>query len=792
MLTKHAFLPALLLAFASPVLAQAPEAFRDDYALLQRWQYRAEPIAVPAGGLRFASGEGSWSLDSGRLWLAEPTSGGVVTGLVFEGKGRFRMSVPDAVELAQLRRFAEKPGLSGIDEPFTALVLRTSGPLPLEPSSGTIVVPPAARFETSKLAKERHDHWLTQRLEDVDARVILALASPGDRYFRVDARTAGFGWLTYDDDARRLEEIRLVSFNAKFPYPEVWVSLDRAEDRDERGRPNPQGYRPAVDLEHVDIAVDLTQGGRDKDWVKGQFRLGLRLVPIAWSEGARAVQLYLDFFADVKSVKEGGRDLPFLRDHTGERSSGLDDRVYDDSLVVLLPEPLAEGKPREIEVVYELDLQNYAPGRDWYPSAEGAGVFLRDAHTARMEITVRKKFEVRAMGRKEEGNGETGEGNASATVWVVDQPAKMLTFSFAEKFHEERVQLDGVPDVICFGSKIGVSGKSKFREVGEDVAASFGFFQQLFDAKLPPEPIPATSISAFHGQAFDGFIHLGESSFDLMGPGAGELFRGHEAAHQWWGVMVGAASYRDAWLGEAFAEYSGMMFVESTMKDGPKLFQEIVTASAEEVTGSIKGAFSKFARPGVSRLNRMHGDRSGPIGHGWRANTGELPTAYSSQVYGKGALVLHMLRGLLQDQTKSGETFPTLLRDFVRTHRGGVASTRDFEATVAKHAPGDWSWFFDQWVSRTDIPTYRWSYTLASAPDANGQWTAALKVRQSDVQAGFKMPVPVVAELPGGKTSRIRVLVDKPEETFTLVFPEKPRGLTFNPGYEVLARTKRD
>lgn len=789
MFSKRAFLPAaLLLALASPVLAQAPEALRDDYLLLQRWQYRAEPIPVPAGGLRFASGEGSWSLDSGRIWLAEPTSGGAVTGLVFEGKGRFRMSVPDAVELAQLRRFAEKPELSGFDEPITALVLRTSAPLPLE----GIVVPPAARFETSKLAKERHDHWLTQRLEDVDSRIALALASPGDRYFRVDARTTGFGWLTYDDDARRLEEIRLTSFNAKFPYPEVWVSLDRSEDRDERGRPDPKAYRPAVDLEHVDVAVDLTKAGRDKDWVKGQFQVGLRFAPAPGNEGARAVQLYLDFLADVKSVKEGDRELPFLRDPTGQRSSGLDDRIFDDSLVVLLPEPLAAGKPREIEVVYELDLQNYAPGREWYPSAEGAGVFLRDAHTARMALTVRKKFEARAMGRKEEGSGEPAEGNTSTTVWVVDQPAKMLTFSFAEKFHEERVQLDGVPEVICFGSKIGVSGKGKFREVGEDVAASFGFFQQIFDAKLPPEPIHATSISAYHGQAFDGFIHLGESSFNLMGPGAGELFRGHEAAHQWWGVMVGAASYRDAWLGEAFAEYSGMMFVESTMKDGPGLFQEIVTASAEEVTGSIKGGFSKFARPGVSRLNRMHGDRIGPIGHGWRANTGELPTAYSSQVYGKGALVLHMLRGLLEDQTKSGETFPALLREFVRTHRGGVASTRDFEAAVAKQAPGDWSWFFDQWVSRTDIPTYRWSYTLASAPDANGQWTAALKVRQSDVPAGFKMPVPILVELPGGVTRRVRVLVDKPEETFTLSFPEKPRSLTFNPGYEVLARTKKD
>ncbi|HKV10864.1 MAG TPA: hypothetical protein VJ725_22165, partial [Thermoanaerobaculia bacterium] len=123
---------------------------------------------------------------------------------------------------------------------------------------------------------------------------------------------------------------------------------------------------------------------------------------------------------------------------------------------------------------------------------------------------------------------------------------------------------------------------------------------------------------------------------------------------------------------------------------------------------------------------------------------------------------------------------------------GGAASTRDFEAAVARHVQSDWDWFFDQWVYRTEIPTYRWSYTLASAPDEKGEWTARLTVRQSDVPSGFKMSVPIVAELPGGKTGRLRVVVSKPEETFTLWFPEKPRGLVFNPGYEVLARTRKD
>jgi aminopeptidase N len=264
-----------------------------------------------------------------------------------------------------------------------------------------------------------------------------------------------------------------------------------------------------------------------------------------------------------------------------------------------------------------------------------------------------------------------------------------------------------------------------------------------------------------------------------------ELFRAHETAHQWWGHRLGAATYRDAWLGEAFAEYTAMMLVADTVPDGPKLFQEMLRAYQDELNGSIKSGFSKFARADVNLANRAHGDRIGPIGHGWRANTGEVPSAYSSQVYGKGALVLHMLRGLLREATGSDQALVEVLRDFLRAHQGGVASTADFAAAVARRAPGDWSWFFDQWVDRAEIPSYRWRYGIQGN-------TATLKVRQSDVPSGFRMPVPVKVEMADGTSVQRTVTVDEPEETFELSFESRPKAVVFNPGYAVLAKVKRD
>ena len=104
-------------------------------------------------------------------------------------------------------------------------------------------IPPAGSFEVNKLARERHEHWLTQRFFDADSRIVEALATPGDRYLRADMKTDGLGWLAWDYDGQRLEEIRVESFNASYAAVEVWLSLDRPAERDPKAGP-PAACRP--------------------------------------------------------------------------------------------------------------------------------------------------------------------------------------------------------------------------------------------------------------------------------------------------------------------------------------------------------------------------------------------------------------------------------------------------------------------------------------------------------------------------------------------------------------------
>jgi aminopeptidase N len=162
-----------------------------------------------------------------------------------------------------------------------------------------------------------------------------------------------------------------------------------------------------------------------------------------------------------------------------------------------------------------------------------------------------------------------------------------------------------------------------------------------------------------------------------------------------------------------------------------------------------------------------------------------VPTAYSSIVYGKGALVLYMLDRLLAEETGSDQALLDVLRDFLKSSQGKVVSTSDFAAAVARRAPGDWSWFFDQWVERAQVPTYRWSSTMSGN-------SVTLKVTQDDVPAGFRMPVPVRVELDGAGPVEKTVLVDGPQKSFELSFDAKPKSVVFNPDYAVLAKVKKD
>jgi len=768
----------LLLLSANAFAANDAASAATDYAQLQKWQFatNAQSLAQPVTITRDTA---TWTFTSGTVRTMQPTADGRVTGFVFEGDGVFRMSIPDPIELAQLRRFSEQKSLQSLEQKFTQLVLRTS-----DESIAKLFPASAGGYASNPIADKRHNAWLIDQRSDVDARVIAAILN-GGMQLTVDMKTADFDWLTYDYDSSRQEEIRVTRVQRL--YPEVWVSLDRAEDRRSDGRAG-ERRSTAADLEAIDAKVDLTRYGRTGEvgrsrqrTLNGRYVVEETFTPLV--SGTRALNLDIASTAqEIKVFDEHDKPVVALRDHIGARSASLENRIWNHTITLLLDEPLQQGVKRRFRFEYEFEIANYAPGGVWYPTSSE----FNDAHTGRLELTVTKRHEVRAMGTRV-SEEETDKGKTS--IWKIEKPAMMITFSTADHFDEQKIDVAGIPQVITFGPDFAIGGGAKARNVAADVANSLQFFQSLLDDKVGGDRFYVTSIAAGHGQAFDGFLHLADSTFASESPGASELFRAHEVAHEWFGHKIGWKSYRDQWLSEAFAEYAAMMFVESTMKGGPKYLDEMLDAYEGIIKGNLAGGFSKFSRPWLIDFSSAHRARLGPIGVGYRASTGDMPAGYLIQTYYKGPIVLHMLRSMLRYKTHSDDLFVKILRDYVHEYSGKEASTDDFRRIVEKNAPGDWSYFFNDWIYGAELPTYRWSWS--AEPDPKG-FRVSVTVKRSDVPDDFVMPIPVRVELDGGKFATFFIVAKQPEQTVTQILSVKPRNVVLAPDHSVLGNFRRE
>src|SRR5262249_44961218 len=54
----------------------------------------------------------------------------------------------------------------------------------------------------------------------------------------------------------------------------------------------------------------------------------------------------------------------------------------------------------------------------------------------------------------------------------------------------------------------------------------------------------------------------------------------HEAAHQWWGDLVGWSSYRDQWISEGLANYSALMMLQ---EKNPAGFRVVMNGYRDEL-----------------------------------------------------------------------------------------------------------------------------------------------------------------------------------------------------------------
>ena len=490
-------------------------------------------------------------------------------------------------------------------------------------------------------------------------------------------------------------------------------------------------------------------------------------------DNLRLIQFTLNPLARIKEVMDSeGNKLSFVGKYIN--------RTHLPDFWVLLNQPGKKGKTEKIIVVYELGIQNFVSGGTWYP----AWKMVVDKHTVNLRVRMRRGLNIKAVGERVD---EFLSGNYKVSEWRSKGPVPIYGFTIAKKFREKRVTIKNVPEVISFCGSNARTTNNMVKNVAIDVANSLSFYSSIFGIKLPYKNIWVTAIESGHGQAFQGFLHLSQFTYDSEHPGASELFRAHEAAHLYWGHLVGWKSYRDQWLSEAFSEYSAMLYIQAVMPK-KKHFANILQAYKDELMGSVKVMFSKYVRP--MKIFKRNMDKIGPISVGIRSSVADAPFGYEMQTYHKGPLVLHMIRMMLRNTKGNNQLFITILKDFLHTYKGKDASTADFRRMIEKYTRQDWSWFFNQWVHGTAIPTYKWNYKDSKRDKVTGKYKLVINVSQSNVPEGFKMPVPVRVIFKDRTVRQFALPIAKKEQSFNLAFDKKIKKVIFNPGHAVLARVK--
>jgi aminopeptidase N len=171
----------------------------------------------------------------------------------------------------------------------------------------------------------------------------------------------------------------------------------------------------------------------------------------------------------------------------------------------------------------------------------------------------------------------------------------------------------------------------------------------------------------------------------------------HESAHEWFGNAVSAADVSDMWIQEGWATYLEVLYVEHVF-------------GKDDALKYINGYKSKVQnRSPIITQRGIH--RTPP-----------------QDMYFKGALMLHTLRSVVNDESR----WTRLVRDIYREFRYRNVMTEEFVAFVNRELKQDLTPFFNQYLRRTALPVLELKFDNVAKTVAY-RWQAE--------EPGFAMPI---------------------------------------------------
>lgn len=724
----------------------------------------------------------------GTFYFASPVEGRVTTA-VFIGQGRFYAAVPPSdFEKDNVRRLL---GTEVVESDFKTAVLKFTDDT-FEQIGQNRRDEGAADERAQKLAAGIDARILKETGANLSARLALSI---------LNDEKPGFFFANFDGGHRERfsflldyqNRIPVASFNLNagekgliFSYQsnlysnDIWMAFYSLKDY-QNNTVEYSDINDLIDIAHYRMEVDVQNPS-------SKLRLTSRLAAQVRFPNLRAISFQMGESLGEPDSRRLNKQLRLKAVRADEADVAAVQEDWEGGLTVFLPQAARVGQMIEIEFELEGDFMRGsdfvkdcfypAIASEWYPRHG-----YLDRATFDLTFRHQKNRRIASVGKRLSEEPSADNKQLLATRYSMPHPVAFVTFAIGPfERHTEMVKWEKgwEPTPVEFNSLPGSYLAIKEDFIVAELNNSVRYFSLLFGKY----PYPVFS-AAFHPFAFgQGFPSL------LMIPATDSAnkrtysFIAHETAHQWWGNIVTWRSYRDQWLSEGFAEYSGILY--TGIREGTGARDELIS----EMRRSLRFPPRTTSGHAKGRLADV-----GPIILGHRLNTSKTFGAYQALVYNKGALVLRMLHFLMSNPADGDDRrFFEMMTDFVERRRDKFASTDDFRVVANEHFARtpiarkynlkDLNWFFQQWVYQTGLPSYQVEYQIENQPD--GSVVLSGEVTQENVPEGWFMPLPILITFGEKQWASGTVHAYGPKTPFTIKLPMRPKKVELDPNHWIL------
>ncbi len=299
---------------------------------------------------------------------------------------------------------------------------------------------------------------------------------------------------------------------------------------------------------------------------------------------------------------------------------------------------------------------------------------------------------------------------------------------------------------------LGVSHQQAANQLAQTATKEYDFFTDSFGqpetSRLNVIEIPDDTLPAVWAPELAGIMG------SRVGDKSSVRLLANTIAHQWWGCEVSPRALSDAWITNGMARYGELMYVEDDSG------RSALKAALEDVSAGAL-AYDTIPLSGSARL-------------------GAFSPQFQSMTLEKGAMVFHMLRGIVGDKV-----FLNILKGALSQYAGQSIRTTDFEKVAEEQSQQQLLPFFSQWIDGTGAPHFTDKYAVYRLGNNKGFRTIGEIDQDLDL---FRMPVELRVET-DGKTVTQKIDVVGTNSQYVVDTFGRPRRISIDPQDWVLKTT---